>query len=143
MRTYVKFKEKPELEEYLKIEDLSIKCRKLFCAFRISCHDLEIERGRYCNPPKPPEQRICSICKLEAETEEHFMMLCSGYIKLRIVLFKEILKYDSEIFNVPQTEKFTYLISHKNVNVLKAIMIFLEKAYQNRALILCGKDPMK
>ena len=46
------------------------------------------------------------------------MMFCPGYIKRIIVLnklckSKEIMKYESEIFNVTQTENFTYLISHK------------------------------
>ncbi len=56
-----------------------LKNRKLFCAFRISCHDLEIERGRYDTPPKLPEERICKLCQLQPETEEHFMLFCPRF----------------------------------------------------------------
>ncbi len=59
LRTYVKFKLNSYREDYLDIEDISLKHRKLFCSFRISCHDLEIKRGRYCSPSIAPEDRIC------------------------------------------------------------------------------------
>ncbi len=46
LRTYVKFKTSVGRERYLDLEGLpQKKNRKPFCAFRISCHDLEIERG--------------------------------------------------------------------------------------------------
>ncbi len=50
LRTYVKFKLNSNREDYLDIEDILLKHRKLFCSFRISCHDLKIERGMYCSP---------------------------------------------------------------------------------------------
>ncbi len=45
VRTYLKFKISAGKEKYLDLEGLPQKYRKRFCAFRISCHDLEIERG--------------------------------------------------------------------------------------------------
>ncbi len=59
LRTYVTFKLNSNREDYLDIEDISLKHQKLFCSFRISCHDLKIERGRYCSPSITPEDRIC------------------------------------------------------------------------------------
>ncbi len=50
-------------EIYLDLEDFQQKNRKRLCAFRTSCHDLEIERGPFSTPPKPPEERICNICQ--------------------------------------------------------------------------------
>ena len=38
------------LEKYVGISDISLSWRKLFCAFRTSCHDLGIEHGRYTRP---------------------------------------------------------------------------------------------
>ena len=69
LRTYAKFKTTYDREKYLQLLDLPFSFRKLFCAFRISCHDLEIERQRYRSPRIHPDQRICKICQLEPETE--------------------------------------------------------------------------
>ena len=43
--------------------------------FRLSCHSLEIETGRYVRPYLPPEERICHICKV-TEDEKHFLLSC-------------------------------------------------------------------
>ena len=43
LRTYIKFKNDYKLENYVNISDVPLMWRKLSCAFRISCHDLEIE----------------------------------------------------------------------------------------------------
>ena len=69
LRMFKKFKDNYDLEEYVNITDVPLSWRKLFCAFRISCHDLEIERGRYIRPRKPPEERLCKVCCKEAETD--------------------------------------------------------------------------
>ena len=47
LRTYVEFKSDFEMDNYLDVEEVPSKWRKLFCCLRVSCHDLEIERGRY------------------------------------------------------------------------------------------------
>ncbi len=61
----MKFKEKAEAERYLNMSDLPLKSRNPFCAFTISCHDFEIERGRYSRRPKSPEKRMCNICNIQ------------------------------------------------------------------------------
>ena len=90
LRTYITFKKDFEMEPYLHVDNTPTKWRKLFCSLRVSCHDLEIERGRYQKKPKPPEERICKICKMEAETEEHFIMSCPAYRKQRISLSNKL-----------------------------------------------------
>ena len=142
LRTYNKFKEGIGREKYLDIEDLPQSNRKLFCAFRISCHDLEIERGRYSTPPKTPEERICKICQLQPETEEHFVIFCPHYKELRLELFKSVVRHDRDVCNIPNSDKFVYLMSHDNTEVIKAIMIFLSNAYKCRALKLRGQQPV-
>ncbi len=57
LSTYVKFKTGMGMEKYLDLEGLPQNNRKHFCAFRISCYNLEIERGQYSIPPKLPEER--------------------------------------------------------------------------------------
>ena len=53
---------------------------------RISAHDLEIERGRYCNTPR--EDRICKWCLLTMdnsfiEDEAHMLHYCDLYADAR------------------------------------------------------------
>ena len=48
-------------EKYTQILDQ--KQRQILCKFRISSHDLEIEKGRYYE--MVPEKRICKLCKLK------------------------------------------------------------------------------
>jgi hypothetical protein len=64
LRTYRLFKNNFTFEPYLHWGNydkrrLITKCTK----FRISSHQLEIERGRYRNIPV--SQRICKLCNLE------------------------------------------------------------------------------
>ena len=54
---------------------------------RISAHDLMIERGRYFRPVIPRNQRACLNCE-QVEDEKHFMLFCSKFKDLRILLFQ-------------------------------------------------------
>ena len=83
LRTYKKFKSDFKLEKYVNICNVPLSWRKLYCSFRISCHDLEIERGRYIRPYVKPDRRVCKLCLQEAETEEHFITKCHTYQDLR------------------------------------------------------------
>ncbi len=139
LRTYAKFKTNFEMETYMQIEDMPFKCRQLFCAFRISCHDLEIERGRYQRVPKPPEERICKLCKIQAETEEHFIVFCPEFTDKRTLLFKEIYKIEPEFQKMNNNTKFIFLMSSTNITIIRAVMTFIKDAYRERALLLRSK----
>lgn len=89
LRTYRKFKQNFELESYLfLIKDPLV--RKSLCCFRISCHPLQIKRGRYQPTPIPANQRHCPLClqrKMEVvEDEAHFMIKCESYVEERRLL---------------------------------------------------------
>jgi hypothetical protein len=60
--------------------------RRLITKFRISSHQLEIERERYRNIPTSP--RICKLCNLEVEDELHFLLECPKSNKIRKEIFK-------------------------------------------------------
>ena len=63
LRTYSIVKKSLCVEPYI----LNIKGNHLITAiiarYRMSSHDLKIERGRYNNPITPINQRICTRCK--------------------------------------------------------------------------------
>ena len=53
--------------------------RTTMTKLRLSNHRLAIETGRYMRPYKKPNERICPLCKKEAEDEKHFLVSCPGY----------------------------------------------------------------
>ena len=55
--------------------------RTLLTRWRLSCHDLEIETGRYKNTPR--ELRLCSSC-LIIEDEYHVFFDCPRYSLVRL-----------------------------------------------------------
>jgi hypothetical protein len=87
LRSYCTYKQGFYMESYLKqIGDF--KLRKILTRFRLSCHNLAIEKGRHCKPKLPVEKRICEYCQDNAvENESHFLMECSLYNDLRRDLF--------------------------------------------------------
>jgi hypothetical protein len=76
------FKKEYKMEEYLSIIK-NPKIRSTLSRYRVSNHNLQIERGRYENIPQ--EQRICKFCNSnEVENEYHFALKCQKYEALRI-----------------------------------------------------------
>ena len=60
--TYSRFKTVFKFEPYLN----TIRNKQLqssFSRFRMSSHNLEMERGRYNSKPKPPEEGLCTYCR--------------------------------------------------------------------------------
>ena len=80
---YVLFKNVLHLEpeKYLcHIKDARFKVA--LSKFRISAHNLEIERGRYIGISK--DQRVCKCCNARSiESEFHFLLVCPFYSDLR------------------------------------------------------------
>ncbi len=136
LRTYIMFKNNHCEEKYLSITNVPQNWRRLYCNFRISCHDLEIERGRYSVPKKPPEERICKLCKLESETEKHFILFCPEYLELRKTLMKEASKLIPNFYFLEHQERFRILLNSQNESIIKLTMEFISKAYKMRSILL-------
>ena len=73
-------------EKYLLIPDC--KHRKALSKFRISSHNLYIERGRYTKPITPRDERICLFClhnsnSAVVESELHTINDCALYSTIR------------------------------------------------------------
>ena len=127
------------MEKYVKIMDIPLSWRKMFCAFRISCHELEIEKGRYARPRKPPEDRLCRLCLSVAETKIHFMVFCTHYSHLRQDLFETIYNQDRTFYTIQDQHKFEYLMTSKNEIVIKSVMQYLYCALKLRKIELSSK----
>ena len=59
--------------------------------YRMSSHDLNIERGRYNNPITPINQRICTRCELnEIDDKIHPLLHCNAMNNERKILFNSV-----------------------------------------------------
>ena len=58
------------------------KIRMELAAFRLSAHDIDIERGRHINVPR--ENRVCRLCSIPmAESEFNVLLVCPRYNDIR------------------------------------------------------------
>ena len=77
--------------------------------YRMSSHDLRIERGRYDRPVTPAEQRICTRCNLnEIDNEKHMLFTCIYFASEQTLFF----------FKCSKNIKFTKLDNAKFVEVI-------------------------
>ena len=90
---YREIKSNYKPENYL-ISVKNISFRKELTQLRVSNHNLLIERGRYCTPKLPREERRCSLCsECKLEDENHFLIDCPFYNEeknsLKLWLFRD------------------------------------------------------
>ena len=128
LQTYCLFKHDTDLAKYL---DLITNCKyKLALSrFRLSSHNLAIETGRYSGIAR--EDRLCTLCNMRmAETEFHFLLVCTHYVDLRR-------KYFPAYFcRWPSLNKFNTLLQSQSKHVLLNLSKFIYFAEKRRSLIL-------
>ena len=90
LRTYVTFKEKLELENYL-LSEKEKQGRYLLTRLRTGTNRLRIETGRIQRPILKPQERVCLQCNGgEIEDEKHFLLRCPHFRELRKEMFNSI-----------------------------------------------------
>ena len=89
LRTYRLFKDNISLEKYLLI--LNEDERRVLSKFRVSVHNLEIEKGRHFIGVKT-EDRICKLCNTGVEDETHFLLQCPVLENKRTQIINNIKK---------------------------------------------------
>ena len=103
--------------------------------FRISDHKLAIEIGRHCRPPKPVEDRTCSLCKSQSvEDEIHLLIHCSAYDFIRFNFFQLATNLNHNFRSLSSTDKFIFLMCNKNKSIIEQTsnFIIIHKAMQHR-----------
>ena len=100
--------------------------------FRLSNHDLMIEKGRHFKVEKA--KRFCPFCPKTIETELHFLVQCNIFACLRRELFSSIRKKSNTFHHLPEPQKFTNLLSSDDV--IWHVASFLRKSLQCRAFLL-------
>ena len=130
MRTYALFKFDFECETYLNaVRDR--RYRNAISKFRLSSHNLEIERGRHCNPKVPVPERLCFRCSC-IEDEQHFLVSCKLYEDLRVDLYDKVSKIITDFYEIGDREKFVRLMNSRDNNVLTWLGKFLYTAQRVR-----------
>ena len=65
--------------------------RTIVTRWRLSCHKLHVETGRYKNPKVEREQRVCKQCGV-LEDEHHALLVCDAHHSV-CIKFKERIKW--------------------------------------------------
>ena len=91
--------------------------------YRMSSHDLNIERGRYNNPITPINQRICTRCELnEIDDEIHLLLHCNAINNERKILFNSV---NATINIQPTNEMFLQIMTSRDITVVKSLAHFI------------------
>ena len=128
LSAYCRFKHNFNQEKYLDVIQEN-KYKIALSQFRISAHNLQIERGRYENVPRT--ERKCKVCNMNTiESEYHFLLVCPAYKHLRR-------KYFSCYYNHwPTITKFENLMSSESRKVIIKLAYYLYHAGNLRKLLL-------
>lgn len=124
LEMYARYKHEFELENYLDFPTEK-KYKIALTQFRLSSHDLAIERGRYENLSR--NERACKYCNSGLiENEYHFLLVCPYYRELRQ-------KYLKPYFcHWPTLNKFDDLMSKTNKNIICNVAKFIYHAFNLR-----------
>ena len=127
LQMYSRYKHNFQIENYLDFI-YEKKFKTAFTKFRLSSHDLAIERGRYENIPR--DERICKNCNLNmVENEFHFLLVCPKYRDLRRKYLK---RYYCQW---PTLNKFDDLMSKTSKPVIMNLAKFLYFAMKLRDIV--------
>ena len=112
LRTYVMFKNKLRLENYLLITS-NIYGKAIHTSLRSGTNNLEIDMGRRDN--LKVEDRICRYCdSKETESEYHFLIDCKKYENYRFELFNNIVRISNgkwDLFKMNKFDQFMILMN--------------------------------
>ena len=99
------------------------------CKFRLSSHDLRVERGRYENIARA--ERICKFCNMSmTENEYHFLHVCPLYAELRRKFLKPY------FCHWPNMNKFDNLMMSNSKQVILNVAKFIYYALEMRKVEL-------
>ena len=131
LRTYRTFKNIYQQEPYLNIG--TQEQRKFFAKFRLSDHNLNIEKGRYFN--LNIEDRKCSLCNTSVEDEKHFLLECKNLENVRKQFLDSINNECKNFSTLSSDNKFLWLMSNEDVIVLKVLMKMVFELFQYRSIL--------
>ena len=129
--SYARFKRTIKYENYLdQIEN--VKHKTSLTRFRLSNHNLLIEKGRYMRPRLERNDRKCFNCPDKIEDECHFVSKCPLYIRERELLF-DCCKQDCSNFDsLSNDQKFIFIFTNESEGIAKALGRFIFQSLKIR-----------
>ena len=132
LRTYGKFKNTFSFEPYLTLGTKSE--RQIIAKFRISAHDLEIERGRYLG--LKAENRTCNLCKGSVEDELHFLLKCPSLANHRQHYLDKISNNYKNFSKLSDENKFIWILSSEDKMIFNCLSKMLTSLFEERKKLL-------
>ena len=110
---------------------------KYIARFKLSAHNLPIERGRYTKPKTPRNLRMCTLCSSEVGNEIHAMFKyqnddITGFCKKYM---GRILKISPQINSLSDADKLLYLLKGVDteiINITGEWLYNIDQAYKKR-----------
>ena len=93
--------------------------RMIVTRWRLSCHKLHVETGRYKTPKVERHQRVCKMCGV-IEDEHHALFVCDAHYAVRIK-FRDRIRWTS----------VSDMLHPENVEDLIAIAEYLKEIEKN------------
>jgi hypothetical protein len=106
--------------------------RKNITRFRLSAHDLEIEKGRYTGVKA--HQRFCKLCSSEVEDEIHFLLKCSALDTTRSSFIENIKSYNKNFESLSDKNKLIWLLSSEDNIILDNLCRHLNSLFDERKI---------
>lgn len=129
LNMYKTLKQPCDIFEEFYLSCKNFEYRKLITKYRISDHNLFIEKGRYLKIPR--EERLCKKCK-KLEDETHFLLYCDLNNGIRKHYF-EFLKNENENFSsFSDLDKTNYILNPKTFNQVNKLGSFLKQSTELR-----------
>ena len=133
LRTYSLVKRKIGLEGYLSSNtNINTQNRIALTKFRLSNHDLMIEKGKHIKLDKA--ERFCPCCPTLVETEMHFLLHCKTFLCMRTELLAAIMLSEPSFNSLSDDDKFIYLLN--NEYAFKYTSTCIRKGFQCRTFLL-------
>ena len=131
LSVYCTFKSCLELEKYLECVNIW-KYRQALSRFRVSCHNLAIEKGRHEGVLL--ENRLCKYCEnlgsIVIEDEFHFLLCCPLYSSLRNVYINR------HYIDSPRYESFMSIMSSDDNETIVKLACYIFQANKMRNELL-------
>ena len=132
LRTYVQLKHNTNIEDYLTTVK-NTSDRIALTKFRLSNHNLMIEKGRHQNTHL--SDRKCPFCTSDVENEFHFLLKCTTYSHLRLELLRKVGETTIGFF-YPEDENFLFWFLLNNPNVSHLTGRYIKLTMELRSFLL-------
>ena len=104
------------------------KYRTVITRWRLSCHSLRIETGRYNRPRVPRDERTCKVCNV-LEDERHSLFDCVAHTFLR-------LRHASILSDYTTVQLILYPNSIEDANAIGRYILDIEKNMESLEMIV-------